>query len=397
MVPCAAVHFSRRAQRLAESATVRCARRALELRAEGRDLVDLTAGEPDFHSPPAALEAARAALASGLTKYTPAAGLPDLRAAVATSYRERHGALWRAPNAVITVGAKAALFEIFQIWLDDGDEVVIPYPAWVSFEEQVRFAGAHPVTVPMSPEDGFTIHAQPLLDAMGEKTRAVVINSPCNPTGGLIASGDLRRLAEACAERDALLICDETYERFLYDGARHSSGADLAREWPGHVVVISSFSKTWAMTGWRIGFALGPAQIIAKMIEMQGHMTSNPTTFAMHGAVAALEKCEADVDAMLHAFARRRRLATAALRRIPGVTCRPPAGAFYAFPRLDVAARLGSLRLAEALLEHGLAVIPGIAFGADEHLRLSFACADDVLLEGIERLGSALPRLGADG
>ncbi|MEO1369234.1 MAG: aminotransferase class I/II-fold pyridoxal phosphate-dependent enzyme, partial [Acidobacteriota bacterium] len=279
--------FSRRARRLAESATVRCARRALELRAAGHDLVDLTAGEPDFRSPDSAVDAARRALDAGLTKYTPAAGLPDLRAAVADSYRRRFGAPWRAGDALITVGAKAALFQIFQVWIDDGDDVVIPYPAWVSFEEQVRLAGGRPVTVPMSAGDGFAIRARPLIDAMTDNTRAVVVNSPCNPTGGLVDAAELRQIADACAERDALLVCDETYERFLYDGARHASGAALATEYPGHVLVISSFSKTWAMTGWRVGFAVGPGPIIAKMAQLQGHMTSNPTTFAMHGAVAA--------------------------------------------------------------------------------------------------------------
>ncbi|MEM1182849.1 MAG: pyridoxal phosphate-dependent aminotransferase [Acidobacteriota bacterium] len=385
--------FSRRAQRLAESATVRCARRALELRAAGHDLIDLTAGEPDFQSPDAALDAARRALDAGLTKYTPAAGLPDLREAVAGSYRRRFGADWRAHRALITVGAKAALFQVFQVWVDDGDDVVIPYPAWVSFEEQVRLAGGRPITVPMSADDGFRIHARPLLDAMTPTTRAIVINSPCNPTGGLITADDLRRLAEACADRDALLICDETYERFVYDGGHHASGAALAAEFPDHILVISSFSKTWAMTGWRVGFALGPGALIAKMAQLQGHMTSNPMTFAMHGAVSALEDAEEDVEAMLEAFARRRALATEALQGLPGVTCGAPSGAFYAFPRLDVAAKRGSLEVAEALLDHGVAVIPGAAFGADAHLRLSFACAEDTLLEGIDRLRRALPEL----
>ena len=393
MVPCAAVSFSRRAQRLAESATVRCARRALELRAEGRDVIDLTAGEPDFSSPPSALDAARRALDQGLTKYTQAAGLPDLRRTLAERYERRHGAPWGAGHVQVTVGAKAALFEVFQVLVDAGDEVVIPYPAWVSFEEQVRFAGGTPVTVPMREEDGFTIHAEPLLDACTERTRAIIINSPCNPTGGLISEADLRRLAEGCAERGLVLICDETYERFLYEGARHASGAALAAELPEHIVVISSFSKTWAMTGWRIGFALGPQSLIGKMIHVQGHMTSNPTTFAMHGALAALETAEADVERMLDAFRHRRAVATERLASIQGIRCTPPAGAFYAFPRVGLASDMGSLALAEALLDHGVAVVPGVAFGADEHLRLSFACAEEQLVEGIDRLGAALKQL----
>lgn len=258
----------------------------------------------------------------------------------------------------------------------------------------MRFAGGRPVTVPMDEDDGFTVHAEPLIEAFTDRTRAVVVNSPCNPTGGLISKADLRKLAEHCTERGAVLICDETYERFLYDGHPHASGAELAAELPESVVVISSFSKTWAMTGWRIGFALGPRQLIGKMIEVQGHMTSNPTTFAMHGAVDALADAEGDVEKMLAAFRHRRQVATAKLSGLPGVRFRPPSGAFYAFPHLEAAEHMGSLALAEALLEHGVAVIPGVAFGADAHLRLSFACAEEQLVEGIDRLAHALTRLG---
>ncbi|MCG8462636.1 MAG: pyridoxal phosphate-dependent aminotransferase [Holophagales bacterium] len=386
--------LSRRARRLAESATARVHHLATELVADGHDIVDLSAGQPDFPTPPAAVTAAIAALHAGHTRYTAAAGLPDLRQAVAERYHRMFGSPWDAPHTVITVGAKAALFQLVQVLVDEGDQVVLPSPAWVSFEEQVRFAGGEPVAVAMSTEDGFAIRADPLIEALGERTRMVLVNSPCNPTGGLIEAGELRRLAFACAERGVVLVADETYERFVYDGARHSSGAALARELPETIVVVASFSKTWSMTGWRVGWALGPRSIISKVISLQSHTTSNPTSFAMHGALAALERCEAEVEEMLSAFGRRRRMVVEALGTLDGVLCPPPQGTFYAFP--DVSARFrpgrqGSIEMAEHLLrEGGVAVVPGVAFGNDDHIRLSFACSDVDLERALDRLGRHL-------
>lgn len=381
---------------------MRVSRRAGELKAAGRDIIDLSAGQPDFPSPSVAVEAAREALAAGFTRYTAAAGLPDLRRALADRYAEGFGAPWETDNVIVTVGAKAALFELIQALVDDGDEVVIPSPCWVSFEEQVRFAGGNPITVPMSAADGFTIHAEPLIGAFSDRTRLVLVNSPCNPTGGVIGAADLRRLAEACAERGAILLCDETYERFVYDGVEHAGAAALARDFPVSVVVVGSFSKTYSMTGWRLGWAAGDRRIIRKVLEIQSHATSNPTSFAMVGALAALRQGEPDVQAMLAAFAERRRAVVDALKAIPGVDCRPPAGAFYAFPRVSSYLEDpgegrggGSLELAEYLLEEaGVAVVPGVAFGADPHLRLAFACSVEDLETGIQRIGEALGRYG---
>ncbi|MEM8933954.1 MAG: aminotransferase class I/II-fold pyridoxal phosphate-dependent enzyme, partial [Acidobacteriota bacterium] len=277
---------------------------------------------------------------------------------------------------------------------DDDREVVIPTPAWVSFEEQARLAGGTVVAVPMDASDGFRIHADRLIAAITDRTCLVLVNSPSNPTGGTITADDLRTLATACAERGVVLLADETYERFLYDGAEHASVAALARDLPDTVVLVGSFSKTWAMTGWRLGWAAGPAPVIGKLLAVQSHATSNPTTFAMVGALAALADAEDDVRRMLDAFTRRRAAALDALDAIPGVVCPRPAGAFYAFPDVSAAygpGRAGSLELAESLLEEaGVATVPGIAFGNDRHLRLSFACDDASLLEGIRRIRSVL-------
>ena len=389
--------FSRRAERLAESATMRVSRRAGELKAAGHDIVDLSAGQPDFASPKVALDAVREALDAGHTRYTAAAGLPDLRRALAARYADEHGAPWDASNVIVTVGAKAALFELMQVLIDDGDEAVLPTPCWVSFEEQIRVAGGEPVLVPMAPEDGFTIHAAPLIEAMTERTRLVLINSPCNPSGGVVSPADLRRLAEACAERGAVLLCDETYERFLYDGAVHASGAALARDFAEHVVVVSSFSKTYSMTGWRLGWAAGSARIVGKVLEVQSHATSNPTSFAMYGALAALEHAAPDVEAMIAAFAERRRAVVKALNHLPGVSCVAPAGAFYAFFKVSDYFKgpvTGSMELAEYLLDEArVALVPGVAFGRDDHMRLAFACSVVDLERGIARIGEALARL----
>ncbi|MCP3957154.1 MAG: pyridoxal phosphate-dependent aminotransferase [bacterium] len=388
------MHLSRRADRLAESATGRAARKAAELRAAGRTIIDWSAGQPDFASPEVAVEAARRALAEGFTRYTAAAGTPDLRRALAAHYAERHGAPWTIDQVMVTVGGKAALFELMMTLIDEGDSAVIPSPCWVTFPEQVRFAGGRPILVPTAAADGFAIHAQPVIDAIEPETRLVLLNSPCNPTGGIIAARDLRRIVEHCAERGIVVLSDETYERFLFDGREHASAGALAAEFPDTVVVVGSFSKTYAMTGWRIGFALASAPLIAKVTAVQSHATSNATSFAMRGAEAALTGADDDVERMLAAFARRRDLLVRGLERLPGVSCPKPAGAFYAFPHVAECyrpGRQGSLEFAEALLEDaGVAIVPGLAFGADDHVRISFACSSEELEAGLERLAEAL-------
>jgi aspartate aminotransferase len=380
--------------RIGESATLRVTRRAAELKARGVELADFGAGEPDFASPPAAVEAAREALARGFTKYTPGSGIPELREAVAASWRERQGAPWSAAQSVITVGGKAALFELALALFEEGQEVVLPTPCWVSFPEQIRFAGATPVGVPTSGEDGFRIHAEALLAAVTERTRAILLNSPSNPTGGVVGAEDLREIVAFAARRGLLVISDETYERFLYDGASHASAASLAAEFPETVVLVGSFSKTYAMTGWRVGYALGPQAVIRAVEQVQSHATSNPTSFAMVGAVAALCQAEGSIGPMIAAYQERRDFLVPRLNRIPGFECRPPAGAFYAFPRVAAAyrpGREGSGAFAEFLLEEGgVAVVPGEAFGSDEHIRLSFACSLDTLALGLERMAAIL-------
>ncbi len=368
-------------------------RRVAELRREGVEVFDLGAGEPDFPSPETAVRAAKRALDEGRTKYTVLEGTPELRAGLAARYG-KEGAPWSAANVLVTVGAKAALYELAKAFLSPGDEVVVPTPAWVSIPAQVRLAGAAVVTVPMAAADGFAIRAQPLIDAMSQRTRAVVVNSPCNPTGAVAGVLDLERVARACAERGALLISDETYERFIYDGQRHASVASLAARYPETVVLVGSFSKTYAMTGWRLGYLLGAPSVIAAAAAVQSHVTSNATSFAMAGAEAVLEQEPPEAAALVAACARRRALVLAELDRIPGVVCPPPAGAFYAFP--DVSAWFDercpdSAAFCRRLLdEAGVATTPGSAFGCEGHIRLSYACSDRMLTTGLERMAELL-------
>jgi aspartate aminotransferase len=393
VIPSAAVKIAGRAARIAESATLRVTRLAAELTAQGVSVVDWGAGEPDFPSPAVAVEAARRALAEGFTRYTPGSGLPELRRAVAESYRVRHGAPWSAEQTIITVGAKGALFELSLGLFEPGQEVVLPSPSWVTFPEQIAFAGARPVAVPTAVDDGFRIHAGPLLAAVTERTRAFLINSPCNPTGGVVSAEDLEKIVAFAAEHDLLVISDETYERFSYDGPAASASA-FASRFPETVVVVGSFSKTYAMTGWRLGYLLGPREVVEAVEKIQSHATSNPTSFAMKGAMAALNGAERDVDAMIAEYRARRDLLVAGLNRLPGFECRPPSGAFYAFPKVAACyrpGRQGSAAFAEFLLDEArVAVVPGEAFGADEHIRISFACSRSALAEGLTRIAAAL-------
>jgi len=391
------MHLTARVRGIAESATLKATRRVLQMKAQGIDVIDFAAGEPDFPSPPVAVEAARRALAEGFTKYTQNNGIPALREALARRYAERHGAPWTAEQILITVGGKGALFELALALFEEGDEVVVHTPAWVSIPEQVRFAGARVVEVPTRGGEGFAVHPGAILAAIGPRTRAVILNSPCNPTGGLIEPEAFATIVEGCAERGVLVISDETYDGFVYDGRPHASAADLAARFPNSVVVVGSFSKTFAMTGWRLGYLLGPRPIVDAAAAIQGHATSNATSFAMVGALAALEGAQADVEAMVAEYQERRDLVIPMLNSLPRISCLPPKGALFAFP--DVSGWFGKAipdadAFAERLLEEArVAVVSGSAFGGDAHIRISFACSREKLNAGLSRLAEFLHRL----
>ena len=383
-------HLAKRVSRIGESATLKVTRRAMALKAQGVDVVDFGAGEPDFDSPPVAVEAARKALADGFTRYTQNAGIPALRQALARRYRDAYGGPWTADQTLVTVGGKGALFELALALFESGQEVIVHTPAWVSIPEQVRFAGADVVEVATSGQDAFDVPADRVLAAITPRTRAVILNSPCNPTGGVIEPEMLTAVVEGCAARGVLVISDETYERFVYDRRPPHSAATLAERFPETVVVVGSFSKTYAMTGWRLGYLLGPKAIVEAASTIQSHATSNATSFAMVGALAALEGAEEDVAKMIAEYEARRDLLIPRLNALPGVSCLAPAGAFYAFPDVSGTYREGladSTTFAERLLEEAhVAVVAGSAFGSDAHIRISFACSRATLDEGLRRI-----------
>lgn len=385
---------SDRVTRLSESATLAVAAKAAELRAQGVDVVDWSAGEPDFGSPRAAVEAARAALADGRTRYAKNTGIIELRSAIAEDLALRLGGPWSADEVIVTVGAKAALFELALALFGTGDEVVLPNPYWVTFPAQIDLADATVVEVMARAENGFRVTAADVIGRMSERTRAVLLNSPSNPTGAVIDAATLEAIVGECAERGAYLLADETYERFVYDGEPFPSAAPLAQRFPDTVILVGSFSKAHAMTGWRLGFLAGPAPVVKAVAKIQSHATSNATTFAMWGALAVFEDAEERLLSMREEYQARRDLLLEGLAGIPGIDCPKPGGAFYAFP--EVAAlyregRSGSAAFAEFLLEEArVAVVPGVAFGADNHVRISFACATDRVQEGVDRLAQAL-------
>ncbi len=388
--------LSTRANRIQESATFQVAAKARALRAEGRSILSLGVGEPDFGSPQVAVEAAQKALTDGHTKYAPTAGIPELRTAIAEHIQKVYDGPWNADQVTVTVGGKAALFELALALFGAGDEVLLPSPYWVSFPEQVRFCGARYVPVRTDSTRSFKLEVDDVAAAMSETTRAIILNSPSNPTGSVIDADTLREIVELCADEGVVVIADETYDRYCYDGP-FPSVSPVAREFPNTVALVGSFSKTYSMTGWRLGYLLASDEITGAVRKIQGHATSGPTTFAMYGALAALRHGEERVQEVIDVFRKRRELVMDKLAAIEGFSCLPPAGAFYCFPRVrdlySPQLRDSTAFCSYLLEEAGVATVPGAAFDADDHIRISFACSEEVLEEGLERIRQAVERL----
>jgi aspartate aminotransferase len=385
--------LSRRAAALTPSSTAAVARAAKALASSGCDVVDFGLGEPDFPTPEFVAAAGAAAIAAGRTKYTDVAGEPALRDAIAEKYRSDHGADYVRENVVVTAGAKQAVFNACQTLFGEGDQVVIFSPYWVSFPDIVKLAGAEPLVVATDMAAGWHATAELLARAAGPATRGVIVNSPNNPTGAVAAQEDTVRLLDWCARRDAYLIFDETYDRFLYDGGRHVSAAAF-REHGDRVIVTGAASKTYAMTGWRLGWAAGPRDVVASMASFQSHSTSNASSISQAAVLAALRdsaRTERSVEEMLGHYTRRRRAMIEGLRRVPGIRVPWPEGAFYAFADVSELCRRkgvpGSSPFCERLLrETQVAAVPGDAFGDDACVRFSFATGIERIEEGMRRL-----------
>ncbi len=393
----ASIRLTKRVRDIRISPTIAVMNRAQELIAKGVDIVDFGPGEPDFPTPALVAAAGRRAIAQGFTKYTSNAGTKALRDAIAERYARRWGAHVTCDNVIAGTGGKQELFNVILSLVEPGDEVIIPSPYWVSFPDQVQFAGGVPVFAKTeAPKFRPTFEA---IEAVAsERTRGIIINSPCNPTGAVIEESDLERIIEWCSARDAFLLFDETYEFFVYHGARHVSAMRWFNEHPETVIVVNSMSKTFAMTGWRLGFAVAHPSVIAAASKIQSHSTSNPSSISQVAALAALTGDHPEVEQMHQAYSDRRSWLVPAINAVDGICCSDPDGAFYIFPEVKGAFGKGSVRdsnsFAEYLLEQArVAVVPGAAFGSDDHVRISYATSMERIQEGVRRIEAALRKL----
>jgi aspartate aminotransferase len=384
--------LSRRVRELTPSATLQAKADAERVRRDGIDVIDFGPGEPDFNTPDPIKSAAKRALDENFTHYVDTAGIPELRSGVAERFHHDHGTEFTADEVMIGCGGKNVLFLLAQAAFEPGDRVGIYSPYWVSFPDQVRLAGAEPVVLPTREEDGFVPRAKTLERVLAEgPLKAVILNTPCNPTGAVIPAEEVRLLADLARAHDLLVISDETYEFFHYGSEPFASFARHAQRMRENLVLVGSFSKSYAMTGWRVGYALGPRSLIGAMVKIQSHDASHTASFAMKGAEAALRIERSVLESMREEYRKRRDRMVAGLSKIPGVRCAPPQGAYYVFPNMRGLMERFSLAtssdLARAmLLSLGIATVPGSAFGTDGYLRLSYAVAMDRIEEGLRRL-----------
>lgn len=380
-----------RVSALTPSSTLAITAKAKAMKAQGIDVIGLGAGEPDFNTPREIIEAAYQSMLDGQTKYTPAGGMASLKEAVIEKFQKDQGLGFKANEIIITNGAKHALYTLFQVLLDQGDEVIIPSPYWVSYPEQVKLAEGVPVFVEGKEENQYKITPEQLEKAVSPRTKAFVLNSPGNPTGMMYTREELEKLGEVCLKHDILIVSDEIYEKLVYGGNRHVSIATISPELKAQTVIINGVSKSHSMTGWRIGYAAGNGEIIKAMTNLASHSTSNPATPSQFAALAAYSGDQRTVEEMRHAFEARLNAVFNRLVEIDGITCIKPQGAFYLFPNVKEAAKLTGFQsvdaFAEALLEEArVAVVPGSGFGAENNIRLSYATSLENLEEALKRI-----------
>lgn len=394
--------ISPRLSAIKPSATLALNAKAKALVAKGVDVVSFAAGEPDFDTPEFIKKAIQEALAQGFTKYTATSGIPELRQAIVEKLKTDNGLDYAAEQVLVSCGAKHSLYNLFQALLGPGDEVVVFAPYWVSYPDMVHLAGGEPVIVPTREEDGFAPNPEALRKALSSKTRAVILNSPSNPTGGVLTDEALKAIADVVRDHDCLLVTDDIYEKLLFVDRPFRNIANVAPDLAARTVVVNGFSKAYSMTGLRLGYAAGPKPLIQAMQNIQDQSTSNPTSIVQKGGVAALKGPESSMREMVAEFKARRDLFVKGLNELPGVSCRLPEGAFYVFPNVTAlleksyrGQKIGtSLRLSEILLDdYQLAAVPGAPFGAEGYLRLSFATSREVITRGLERLSKFVAAL----
>ncbi len=390
------MRLTERVSRINESPTLAVSARAAAMRASGIDVIDFSAGEPDFPTPENIKDKGVHAIETNFTKYTPTSGVKKIREAVANRYRNKYGYPFTQQNVILCNGAKQALFNLFLCLVEAGDEVLIPEPYWVTFPEQVQLAGAAAVFVPTDAGNGFLLRTEEVEKRITPRSRVLLLNSPNNPSGAVIPRQTLSDLVQICLKHDIKIIFDECYDCFVFPPFQHTSPFQFLPEAKEITFVVNTFSKAYAMTGWRLGFAIGPAEAIAACDRLQGHTTSNPSSISQMAGIEALEGDQHALALMFEEYARRRNFIYDALARMPGVSCNAPQGAFYVFP--DISAHLNanvpdSVAFSQALLEEcHVGTVAGSAFGKEGHIRISYATSMENLKEGCRRIHEFLSR-----
>jgi aspartate aminotransferase len=380
--------ISRRAAALTPSVTLAIDSKAKQMKAEGIDVIGFGAGEPDFPTPPHIVEAAIKALRDGFTKYTPSSGIPELRQAAADKFKRDNGLDYEPSQIIISCGGKHSCCNVILATCNPGDEVIIPAPYWLSYPEMVRLAEAKPVIIETSDKTEFKITPEQLRAAITPRTRLFILNSPSNPTGSIYSREEIKALGDICVEKGVLIMSDEIYEKLVYDGAQHTSVAGFSPQHQQQTIIVHGLAKAYSMTGWRIGLTAAPKPIAKAIDAIQSHSTSNPTSFAQKGAVAALNGPQDHLPIWLAEFARRRTFAWKRLNSIPGISCVNAKGAFYLFPNVSKTG-LGSVDFCAQLLDQQkVAAVPGSAFGANDYIRLSYATSMESIEKGLDRIES---------
>lgn len=378
--------LAKRVQDVAASITLAITARAKEMRKDGKSVINFAAGEPDFDTPANIKNAAISAINSGFTKYTPASGIPELKKAISDKLKKDNALSYKPSEIIVSCGAKHSLYNIFQVLCEEGDEVIIPSPYWVSYPEMVKLAGAKPRIIKTSVKDGFRLTETQLNKAVGRRTKAIILNSPSNPTGALYCIENLSAVAKIAESKNIFVISDEIYEKLIYNGLKHISIASLSNKMRKLAIVVNGVSKSYSMTGWRIGYVAGDEEIIAGINKLQSHSTSNPVSVSQKAALEGLTGSQDYIRESVGEFEARRDYITARIQEIKKLDCFKPQGAFYVFCDISRTG-MDSRTFAKRLLEEALvAAIPGIAFGWDTHVRLSFATGMDDIKEGMTRI-----------
>ena len=380
------IPLAQRMSLVSDSITLAVSAKAGAMKKAGIDVVSFGAGEPDFDTPQHIKDAAAKALAAGFTKYTPSSGIPELRQAIADKFQKENGLTYKPSQIIVSCGGKHSCFNAIFATCEAGDEVIIPAPYWLSYPEMVKLAGATPVILPTTDKTEFKVTPEQLRQAITPKTRLFVLNSPSNPTGSVYTPEETKALGDVCVEKNILIMSDEIYEHLLYDDAKVKSVASFSPAHYDHTIIVHGFAKAWSMTGWRLGFLAAPEPIAKAIDAVQSHSTSNPTSFAQKGGVAALTGPQDHLPVWLAEFDRRRRFAHQKLNSIPGLSCVNARGAFYLFPNISKTGLKSTEFCAQLLEAQKVAAVPGIAFGADDYIRLSYATSMANLEKGLDRI-----------